>query len=52
VSGQTTVEVALRRPVVVTLPGGRSAAITEVRFHADDAAGLVAAARAKSDVVA
>jgi hypothetical protein len=47
VSGQTTVEVALRRPVTVTLPGGRSAEIAEVRFYADDAAGIVSAAGAR-----
>jgi hypothetical protein len=50
VSGQTTVEVDLRRPVAVTLPGARTAEITALRFHADDAAGLVAAARERVDV--
>lgn len=51
VSNQTTVEVTLNRPVTVALTGGRTAEITELRFHADDAAGLVAAVRARADVI-
>jgi hypothetical protein len=51
VSNQTTVEVTLNRPVTVALTGGRSAEITELRFHADDAAGLVAAVRARAEVI-
>ena len=47
VSGQTTVEVVLRRPVAVTLPGRRTVDIGELRFHADDPAALVAATRAR-----
>ncbi|GAA2441707.1 hypothetical protein [Streptomyces macrosporus] len=45
VSHQTTVEVALARPVAVALPRGRTAEVTAVRLHADDAAGLVTAVR-------
>lgn len=45
VSGQTTVEVTFTRPVTVTLPRDRTAEITELHLHADDAAGMVAAAR-------
>ena len=48
VSNQTTVEVTLNRPVTVALTEGRTAEITEIRFHADDAAGLVAAVRARA----
>ncbi|WP_219416802.1 hypothetical protein [Pseudonocardia nigra] len=47
VADQTTVEVTLARPLPVTLPRNRTAEITEVRLHADDAAGFVAAARAR-----
>lgn len=46
ISGQTSVKVNLAHPVSVTLPDGRTAEVTTVQFHADDAAGLVAAARA------
>ena len=46
-SGQTTVEVALNRPFAVMLPGGRVTRVREIRFHADDSAGLVTAARAR-----
>ena len=38
VSNQTTVEVTLNRPVTVALTQARTAEITELRFHADDAA--------------
>jgi hypothetical protein len=43
VSRQTTVEITLARPVTVTLSRGRTAEITALRLHADDAAALVAA---------
>lgn len=48
VAGQCTVEVVLRRPLDVALPHRRSARIAELRFHADDADGLVAAVRARA----
>jgi hypothetical protein len=44
VQSATTVVVRLREPVVVRLPD-RDAEVTEIRFHADDPAALVAAAR-------
>ena len=47
VANQTTVEVDLARPVPVTLPDGRAVRVSGLRFHADDAAGLVAAVRAR-----
>jgi hypothetical protein len=47
ISGQTTVDVALARPVPVTVRGN-TAQITQLRLHADDAAGLVAAIRARA----
>ncbi|HEY4420627.1 MAG TPA: hypothetical protein VGN22_13970, partial [Pseudonocardia sp.] len=37
--------------VTVALTGGRTATVTELRFHADDAAGLVATVRAGADVI-
>jgi hypothetical protein len=46
IGGQTTVRVELTRPVRVTLAGPRTAEVTSVDLHADDAAGLVAAVRA------
>ena len=46
VSGQTTGVVTLHRPVPATIRGTR-AEVTELRFHADDAAGMVAAIRAR-----
>jgi hypothetical protein len=46
VAGQTTIRVELARPVPVALPRDRTAEITTLYFHADDAAGLVNAARA------
>jgi hypothetical protein len=48
VSGQTTVEITLARPVTVTLSRGRTADITAVCLHADDAVGLVAAVRERA----
>ncbi|HXV94638.1 MAG TPA: hypothetical protein VD813_15140 [Pseudonocardia sp.] len=48
ISHETTVVVTLSRPVPVTLPRDRTAEVTELRFHADDAAGLVAAARVRA----
>lgn len=49
VIGQTTVDLILNRPIVVHLSTDvavhRTAEITAVRFHADDRAGLVTAAR-------
>ena len=45
-AGQTAVKVELARPVHVDLPRERTAEITTLHFHTDDAAGLVAAARA------
>ena len=49
VQSATTVAVRLRAPVVVRLPAG-DVEVTEIRFHADDPAALVAAA--KSHLVA
>ncbi len=46
VSGQTTVVVTLHRPVPATVRGTR-VDLTELRFHADDAAGMVAAIRGR-----
>lgn len=46
VSGQTTVVVTLHRPVPATVRG-TPVDVTELRFHADDAAGMVAAIRAR-----
>lgn len=46
VSGQTTVVVTLHRPVPATVRGSR-VELTELRFHADDAAGMVAAIRGR-----
>jgi hypothetical protein len=48
VSTQFTVEVTLARPVTVDLPRGRTAEITALRFHADDAGALVAAVRERA----
>lgn len=45
VGSQTTVDVVLREPLVLELPGGAER-VTAVRLAADDAAGLVARARA------
>ncbi|GAA0579734.1 hypothetical protein GCM10010172_75850 [Paractinoplanes ferrugineus] len=45
-AGGTTVDVVLARPLVVPVRKTRGAAVTEIRFHADDADGLVAAAGA------
>lgn len=47
VAGQTTVRVDLARPVTVALPRDRTAEITALHFHADDAAGLVKAAASR-----
>lgn len=44
VQSATTVAVRLREPVVVRLPD-RDVEVSEIRFHADDPAALVAAAR-------
>lgn len=46
VASQTTVEITLNRPVVVTLPRDRTAEITAVRLYADDGAAMVTAIRA------
>lgn len=46
VGSQTTVDVTLRRPVVVALPSGPET-VTAVRLHADDPQGLVSAVRAR-----
>ena len=46
VGSQTTVDVALRRPLEVSLPAGPET-VTAIRLHADDAQGLVAAVRAR-----
>ncbi|WP_433555073.1 hypothetical protein ACQPWY_20645 [Pseudonocardia xinjiangensis] len=46
VGGQTTVEIELARPVIVALPGDRSAEVTTVCLYADDSRGLVSAVRA------
>lgn len=50
VAGGTTVAVTLTRPLTAHLPAGGSAAVpvTSVHLHADDAAGLVAAARSRA----
>jgi hypothetical protein len=45
-AGGTTVDVVLARPLVVPVRKTRGAPVTEIRFHADDADGLVAAAGA------
>ncbi|GIF20412.1 hypothetical protein BJ973_001684 [Actinoplanes tereljensis] len=42
----TTVDVVLARPLVVPVKKTRGEPVTQIRFHADDADGLVAAARA------
>jgi hypothetical protein len=44
VGSQTTVDVALRRPLEVVLPSGTET-VTAIRLHADDAQGLAAAVR-------
>lgn len=46
VMNESTVEVTLNRPVSVRLSETRRPEVTAVRFHADDARGLVAALRA------
>jgi len=46
IGGQTSVDVDLREPIVVRLPAGDSPPLTRLRFHADDADALAAAARA------
>lgn len=46
VMNESTVEVTLNRPVAVRLSETRRPEVTAVRFHADDARGLVAALRA------
>lgn len=51
-AGQTTVEVVLRHPFAVTLSGARTATIKELRFHADDSAGFVTAARVRVEAAA
>jgi hypothetical protein len=43
---ESAVEVTLNRPVAVSLSATRRPEVTAPRFHADDAAGLVAAIRA------
>ncbi|MGW5940396.1 hypothetical protein ACWIG3_05290 [Streptomyces celluloflavus] len=45
VGGQTSVTVELREPVVAVRLSGRRPAVRTVRFHADDARGMVAAVR-------
>jgi hypothetical protein len=45
VSNQTNLDVVLRRPVTVMLRGEVSEAFSELRFYADDSAGLAAAVR-------
>jgi hypothetical protein len=44
-SKHTNVDVILREPTAVLLPGGPSEPVREVRFHADDERALLAAAR-------
>jgi hypothetical protein len=44
-SSQTNVDVVLRHPITVSLPGGSSEPITELRFYADDSSGLATRAR-------
>lgn len=46
VSSQTNVDVTLSRPLRIVLPSGPETVAT-IRLHADDARGLVAAARAR-----
>ena len=46
VASQTTVDVPLRRSLVVALPSGPET-VTAIRLHADDAQGLVSAVRAR-----
>jgi hypothetical protein len=43
---QTNVDITLRHPLEVALPSGPET-VTAIRLHADDARGLVAAARAR-----
>ncbi|MFE5736247.1 hypothetical protein [Streptomyces celluloflavus] len=45
VGGQTSVTVELREPVVAVRLSGKRPAVRTVRFHADDARGVVAAVR-------
>jgi hypothetical protein len=45
IGGQTSIDVELREPIVVRLPAGDSPPLRRLRFHADDADALVAAAR-------
>ncbi|MFD7101801.1 hypothetical protein [Streptomyces celluloflavus] len=45
VGGQTSVTVELREPVVAVRLSGKRPAVRTVRFHADDARGMVAAVR-------
>jgi hypothetical protein len=45
VSRHTNVDVTLREPTALPLPGGPSEPVREVRFHADDERALLAAAR-------
>ncbi|MFI6262215.1 PH domain-containing protein [Micromonospora sp. NPDC051006] len=44
---QTSIDVLLREPIEVPVRKARGAAVTELRFHADDPEALVAAARAR-----
>lgn len=46
-AGETTVAVTLTRPLTAHLPAG-PASVTSLHLHADDAAGLVAAARSRA----
>ena len=47
VTSSTNVDVALRRPTAVSLPGGRRESVTELRFYADDPHAVVGRARAR-----
>jgi hypothetical protein len=47
VGSQTTVEIVLARPVEAEVAGSGVVALTSVHLHADDAAGLVDATRAR-----
>jgi hypothetical protein len=45
VLSQTSVDVVFREPIRVGLPRGTSEPVTELRFYADNPAGLVAMGR-------
>ncbi|GID28532.1 hypothetical protein [Paractinoplanes brasiliensis] len=52
VGSQTSIDVRLRRPLAFDVPRGPSEPVSELRLYADDADGLVRAARTHLDAVA